>query len=159
MRFRATACKDVGCIVHGPAVVTMQAIVRLAERRYARARAVSSKWSGSRTRRAGSDADRQEGQTTNTSRMPASARLECEGGRHADNRAATSSLRALILSTRRTSFQPCARGLSAGRLSVRCLSGAERTLCGDASGNQTRPRTWVDERSRRWRAGARLGPS
>jgi hypothetical protein len=76
MRLRATACKDVGCIVHGPVVATMQAIVRLAERRYARARAVSSKWSGSTTRRAGSDADRQEGQTTNTSRMPASAGLK-----------------------------------------------------------------------------------
>jgi hypothetical protein len=101
VKFRATACKDVSCIVHGPAMATMQAIVRLAERRYARARVVSSKWSDSTTRRAGCDADRQEGQTKNASRMPASARLECEGGRHADNRAATSSLRAFSLSTRR----------------------------------------------------------
>jgi hypothetical protein len=124
VRFRATARKDVGCIVDGPAVATMQAIVRPEERRYARAHAVSSKWSGSTTRRAGSDADRQEGQITNTSRMPARTRLECEGGRHADNRAATSSTHALSLSTRRAENR---EGADA-RSSTSALSGARHAV-------------------------------
>jgi hypothetical protein len=43
--------------------------------------------------------------------------------------------------------------------SARRFCGAERSLCGDASGHQTRPQTWVGERSGRWRAEAQRGPS
>jgi hypothetical protein len=85
--------KGVGCIIHGSAAATTHAVVGRLERRYARARrSLDMKREHVAARQ---HADRQEGQTTTAIRTPASARQKRQRGQHADNPAATSSLRAL----------------------------------------------------------------